>query len=112
MALGSRILPEAQRSIAFGSISGTYAAIGTPLVNPAVFIMFINASNADLQISLDGINDTFVLLARSTFVFDISSDRVATNGLFLSVGTSIWVKTLGAPTTGAVYVSSWYVENK
>jgi len=110
MALGSRILAEPQRSLAFGSISGTYAAIGTPLVNPAVFIMFINATNADIQISIDGVHDAFVLLARSTFVFDISSDKVVQTGLFINAGTSIWVKTIGSPTTGSVYVSSWYVE--
>lgn len=110
--LGTRILWEPQRSIAFGGISGTYAAIGTAFTKPGNFVMFVNATNADVQISLDGVHDTFPLLARSSFVFDVASDKVVERGLFIAIGTTIYVKTLGSPTAGSVYITNWYVEER
>ena len=108
MGLGTRILPEAQRSLAAASVVAGYAAVGTPFAHPALFVMFVNATDADVQISIDGINDTFPLLARSAFVFDISSDQVREGGLFISKLTQIYAKQLGVPTTGSVYVTPWY----
>ena len=108
MGLGTRILPEAQRSILAANVLVGYSAVGAALAHPALFVMFINATDADVQISLDGINDTFPLLARSVFVFDVSSDQVREGGLHISKETIFYVKQLGVPTTGSVYISAWY----
>jgi len=110
MGLGSRILPEAQRAAAAVAITPSYSAIGTALLEPAVFVMFVNGTDEDVQISLDGVNDAFPLLAGAAFVFDISSDKVAERGLFISRGTIFYVKEIGVPTTGSVYVSAWYAK--
>lgn len=112
MGLGCRILPEPQRSIAAAGIGAAYAAVGTALEHPAVFVMFVNNTDAALQISLDGVNDAFPLLSGAAFVFDISSDKVAERGLFISQGTIFWVKDIGVSTTGSLYISAWYAEEK
>lgn len=108
MGLGTRILPEAQRSLAAASVTAGYAKIGTPFAHPALFVMFINATDQDVQISLDGSTDNFPLLSRSAFVFDVSSDKVVDRGLFIAQGTQVWAKQIGVPTTGSVYVTPWY----
>lgn len=108
MGLGVRILPEAQRSLAAASVVAGYAAIGGAFTHPILFCMFVNATDADVQISLDGTTDTFPLLARSSFVFDVSSDKVMERGLFIGQGTIIYAKRIGIPATGSVYVSAWY----
>lgn len=108
MGLGTRILPEAQRSLAAASVGATYTKVGSVFAHPAVFVMFVNATDQDVQISLDGTNDAFPLLTRSVFVFDVSSDKVVDRGLFIAQGTQIYAKQIGVPTTGSVYVSAWY----
>ena len=105
MGLGTRCLADPQKSLAHGSISGTYAAVGTPLAHPALAILFVNATDGDLQISLDGTNDHFPMLARSSFIFDVSSDKVVDRGLFIAEGTQVYAKTIGSPTVGSLYVS-------
>jgi hypothetical protein len=105
-----RVRFEPLRSLAFGSISGTYAAIGTALANASHLLKVDNLTDVTQTISFDGINDHFVVPAQSGLVLDFSSDMVLPAGkLFLSQGTIIYVKqTAGAPSTGSVYVSSMY----
>lgn len=112
MGLGVRCLPDPQNSILAANIAAGYTAVGTPLIHPALAILFVNATNADIQVSLDGINDHFPMLARSSFIFDVSSDKVMERGLFIGIGTQVYVKQIGVPATGSFYVSTFHsVEN-
>lgn len=100
---------EPIRSLAFGSISGTYTAIGTAFTKPIQYAEFLNLTDATLMFSYDGVVDHFVLPAGGMRVMDVGSDAVATaNQFYLSIGTQIFVKQVGAPTLGAVYVSTGY----
>ena len=108
MGLGTRCLAAPQDSLAAASVVAGYTAIGTPLTKPALAVLFVNATDQDVQISLDGTHDHFPLLARSSFIFDVSSDKVVDRGLFIAQGTQVYAKRIGTPTTGSVYVSYFY----
>lgn len=107
---GQRIRFEELRSLAFGDISGSYAAVGDPLGNAARMIIITNQTNADMIISFDGVNDHLFVISSSAIVFDFASNRVApVDQLEMPLGTTVWVKEAsGAPSSGSVYVAVVY----
>lgn len=111
MSLRGQIIRfEPLRSIAFGDISGVYAAIGSPSLNAIRSIMFFNTTNANMVISFDGVNDHLLAVADSGQVYDYASNRVDPVGqLEQPIGTQVWVKQeSGAPTAGTFYVAMYY----
>ncbi len=107
MSLAVRAFFEPMRSLAFGSISGSYAAIGAGFSHPARVIIFQNQTNATVTFSLDGVNDHFPLLANGYFVLDVSANKDASSfGLYFATGTVVYVK--GSPGSGSVTVSVVY----
>lgn len=111
MAYGTRVKFAAVREIAFGSISGTYATVGTPLAEHVRLITFQNGCDEDLYISFDGVVDNLRIAANSFKLFDLSSNKVRDDGLFLSVGTQIYVKeVLSSVTSGDFWVEVLYAE--
>jgi hypothetical protein len=103
-----RFRMEPIRSIAFGSISGTYMGIGTAVDNPILQFYIVNTTDANLMFSIDGVTDHFVIAASSFFLDDVSSNKGLGGGLYLSEGTRLYVKEIGTPTTGSVYFSAFY----
>lgn len=103
-----RIFAETLRSIAFGSISGSYAAIGGALANPSRILKITNTTDADMIISYDGTNNHEIVPTASAVVFDFCSNQTFQNGAFLAEGTIIYVKQVSAPSKGSVYVSTYY----
>lgn len=95
------------RSLAFGSISGTYAAVGSALTKPAHIVAVINNTDGLMTFSTNGVNDHFVVISNSGRIIDLSSDRTA-NGesLTLPINTRFYVK--GTATSGSVYVEIIY----
>lgn len=111
MAQGIELRADAQRSLAFGGISGTYAAIGTAFANVVRMMIVQNLTNATLQFSFDGVVDHFVLPASGQVIFDVTTNQISNaNGFFISVGTQMSVKTIGSPGSGSVYVSAFYAK--
>lgn len=108
--LSIRVLPETVRSIAFGSISGTYAGIGTPLDNPIRWFMLQNFTDVPMMISWDGVNDHFPINATSYVIMDVASNKSVNGGVFMiAAGTRFYVKQLsGAAASGSVYLSVFY----
>ena len=109
--LSVRMLCEPLRSLIYTSLSGTYMGIGTPLVYPSRLLFIQNLTNALVAFSFDGITDHFVLPADSNFVFDITTNQEQESGIYFSAGTRIYVKEIGSPSTGTVYISSFYGSN-
>lgn len=95
---------DAQRSLAFGSISGTYALIGTIFTEPVRIPFFFNGTDALLQFSTDGVTDHFVLPSQGGWTLDITANNVDDAPFFLPAGRGIWVKEIGNPTSGSVYI--------
>ncbi len=107
--LSIRVLPEPVRTIASGSISGSYAGIGTPFVNPIRWFMIQNFTDAAMMISWDGVNDHFPINANSYVIMDVASNKSVNGGVFMiAAGTRFYVKQLAAPSTGSVYLSVFY----
>lgn len=104
-----RLKIEPQRSIAFGSISGTYTGIGTPYNHPVRLYMLQNFTDAQLQFSWDGVNDHFPLGVGGSMIIDITSNKSSTGGIFAAAeGDRTYVKTIDAPTSGSVYLTIFY----
>jgi hypothetical protein len=101
---------EPLRSLAFGSISGTYTAIGTPFVHASRVIVIDNTTDADLLISFDGIHDQVLSIAHSGKILDFCSNRTEPVGILeVPVNTTVYVKqAVGAPTLGTVYITVMY----
>jgi hypothetical protein len=102
----SRFKMEPQGVLAYGSITTSYVAIGNPLEFMGSKLRIANLTNATLQFSLDGINDHFPLHANSTEILDITVE--SKNADFTPIGTIVYVKRIGTPTSGSVYVTSCY----
>lgn len=103
-----RLIPEPARSLDFSFITGTYMGIGTEISNPVRILRIQNLTDAILWFSYDGINDHEPLAANSFLLLDITANKTREQGYFLAEGTRIYVKKIGTPTEGAVYVTVYY----
>lgn len=110
----SRAQLEPLRTLAFGSISATYAAVGTPFANPSRLICFTNNTDGDLIFSRDpALVAGEIFIASGGFkLFDIATNarRVNQDDLVFEVGTQWYVKQVTAPTEGDVYIETLYSE--
>ena len=105
MAFGSKVKFEAVREIDFGSILASYVAVGTGTIDHARIIRFTNETDAQLLVSLDGITDHIRMDVNNVIIFDFSSNKITDHGLFVSIGTTFFVKRQsGAPTTGSFWI--------
>lgn len=108
--LAVRMYPEVLRTLAFGSISGTYAGIGAAFLNPIRIMHVTNTTDVLLTFSFDGVNDHFVVPAGSFLLLDVTTNKSQNGGsLCISQGDRIYVK--GAPTSGSVYLATFFGKN-
>lgn len=100
------------RSLAFGSISGTYAAVGVATTIQPRIICITNDTDAGMIFSDDNtVAAGKLYLPRGTFkLFDITANfRAGSDDNFiLPEGMIIYVKQASAPSAGAVYVEYLY----
>lgn len=109
MSLAIRLVPETVRTLAFGSISGTYMGIGTTFSKPIRIFLLQNLTDQTLMFSFDGINDHLPLPASGYILLDVTSNKTLQQGFFVAEGTRIYVKDLGsAPTSGSIYLTTFY----
>jgi hypothetical protein len=93
------------RSLAFGSISGSYAAVGSQFANPVRLICFTNNTDGDMFFSVDGVNNNLFVAAGSFKLFDLTTNRTnQAQYWMLPIGTQFYVKQSTAPSKGAVYI--------
>lgn len=105
MSLAVRANYDTLRSLAFGGISGTYAALGTAFTRPVRVFKIVNNTDGDMFISTDGATDMDFIPANSFCLYDLSSNREISAGLFeFPTGTQFYVKQSTAPTKNAVYL--------
>ena len=100
------------RSLAFGSISGTYAAVGTPFTVEARIICFTNKTQGDMILSTDSTNaDGQIFLPAGAFkLYDLTANLVPgkDDNFVIAKGTQFYVKQVTAPVSGAVYIEDVY----
>lgn len=95
------------RSVAFGSLTTSYAIVGSVLPSPAVCIAFTNNTDGIVYVSTDGINDMVALPARTGKVFDIKTNAPNATDYLFSQNTAFLVKYSGsAPTSGSFYIEA------
>jgi hypothetical protein len=111
MAFGTRVAFDPVRELAFGSVSGTYAALGTPTSDNVRLISFSNSTNEDVYISFNGVTNHLRLVPNSFKLLDLSANKVRDDGLFIAVQTQIYVKYVSSlGTSGNVWAEVMYAE--
>jgi len=106
----SKFRCEAVKTLAFGSIVAGYTKIGASYAHPISKIFIVNSTDVALYFSLDAVLDQIVLPAGGFIMLDITIDPTTPD--YIPVGDSIYVKRLGVPTSGSVYVSAFYGSNR
>lgn len=104
--LNGRLAYEPERSLAAGSISSSYAAVGSAFSHPIRILVLQNQTDVAITFSLDGTNDTITLQSKIAFTFDVCANRTEQNSFIIASGTRVWVK--GSPSSGDVYISAFY----
>jgi hypothetical protein len=104
MVLAKKILFLPLRSLAFGSISGTYAAVGNPLEQPVRMFRLINATNGDLIATTKLTEDQFFISASSFVLYDLTANSGSPGQSLLAEGTQFYVKQSTAPSSKSFYI--------
>lgn len=100
---------ETLRSIAFGSISGTYAAVGTAFTHPIRLVCITNNTDGDMLFSTDGSTDMLFVAAGSFKLFDLNTNKKTSDQEWtLRAGTQFYVKQSTAATQKSVYIEALY----
>ena len=100
-----KAVPIIQRSVAFGSITSSYVPMGGTAFNtPMTMVIIVSSLNDTVQWSWDGVNPAFPIIAGATIILDMKSD-----GIPLPANFGPYVKTLGSPASGSLYVGGFTV---
>lgn len=108
----SRVFFEPLKSLAFGGISGSYAAVGDPTSNQVRAFCITNDTQGDMIFSFDNtlaVGQMFVA-AGSYKLFDLQANMNAQfdDKYVLAVGSQLYVKQVTAPVSGGVYFECIY----
>lgn len=100
------------RSLAAGSISGSYASVGTALDEAAIAVCFTNNTQGDMLFTTDTGEDQVFVASGSFKLWDIQSNMNSNNDdrLLIPAGTQFSVKQLEAPVDGSVYIEVIYYD--
>ncbi len=99
------------RSLGSASIGAAFVAVGTPALMPVHVLCITNTTDADMIISDDGINNKLIIPKASFKLIDVSANRDEfnpANVLMFAARTQYYVKQVGAPSTGSVYIEIIY----
>lgn len=103
---------ESLRSLAFGGISGTYAAVGTAFDHPIRILTISNQTDGDMIFSFDEGNadGNIFLFAGEQRTYNFTSNMIPgkDDNLVLPEGTEVFVKESTAPSSGGVTVEAVY----
>lgn len=108
MSFAIRWAMEPQKVLAYTSISGTYAKVGTVTLYPGRQFMVSNLTDANLQFSWNGVDDHFPMLSGTQWINDVATNQILDQGLSNPQNATLWVKTIDSPTKNSVYFSSMY----
>lgn len=101
------------KSLGFASTGASYVNVGDATENALRIVWIQNMTDAELMFSFDAVNDHFPLAANSYVLLDINSNQnQVQSGLTLEVGTILYVRRVGVPTTGSVYFSGFYARGE
>lgn len=111
MPFSWKAIPDTLRSIAEASITNAYQTLGTSLGHCARLIRFVNNTDGDMFISLDGSNNHFFVAKASFVLYDLAANACSpmnkTPFVFAS-GTQFYIKYSSAPSIGTFYIEVIY----
>lgn len=113
MAFTNRAEFESLRTLAFGGISGTYAAIGTATLSPCKGFRIINNTDGDMIFSDDNSNSSgkWFVPKNSFVLWDLSANLDGnSNENSLITGTVFYVKQSTAPSAGNVAIEMMFAQ--
>src|SRR5271170_4158851 len=89
------------RSVAFGSITASYTALGSSFAHPMRLFRIINNTNGDMLFSFDTVNDNIFVPAGSFVLYDLTTNREESITYFVfAIGTQLYIKYSTAPSSG------------
>lgn len=106
-----KLRAEALRSLAYTSLSTSFAALGSAFANPCRILHLQNLTDENIYYSFDGTTNHGVVPAGSFVLLDITANKSLDQGEFIAQGTIVYVATISgdaAPTLGHVYLSVFY----
>ncbi len=110
--MAKRVYFDPLRTLAFGSISASYAAVGVATTHKMRIIRLENNTDGDMIFSDDATVSAgkWFLPAGSFLLLDLVANMNPhyDDNFVIEVGTIIYVKQSTAPTKGAVYVEYTY----
>ena len=100
-------------SLGFASIGASYTNVGSRTENAVRILWIQNLTDATLMFSFDAINDHFPLVSNAFVLLDFNANQnLNQSGLFLEVGTQLYVRQEGVPTSGSVFLSGFYARGE
>ncbi len=112
MAISNVARFDAYRILAFGSLSGTFAALGSPLDHVTRILKLVNTTDTDVIVSFDGTTLNDYVPALGFVLYDISSNAGSDGQFSLQKGTQIYVRQVTAPTKGNVVAVCVYARGE
>lgn len=107
-----RVYFDTLRSLAFGSISGVYAAVGAATTVEPRIICITNDTDAPMLFSMDSaIAAGQLYIPKGSFkLFDLTANMVSEkdDSFVIAKAVTIYVKQVSAPSSGGVYVEYVY----
>jgi len=103
-----RLQADPLHSLAFGSIGAAYMGIGAAFDESARMVYISNLTDESLLFSWDGITDHFPVYAYSALLLTITQNNEdVSEGFSLPALRRLYVKQLGIPSAGSVYVTQF-----
>lgn len=100
--------PIAQKSVAAASIGATYSLIGTTFGEGVVMLIITSTLDQTVQISLDGTTDFMpILTGKEPVILNLKANHGVLSGV-----SGVWVKEIGNPTTGSLYISAFGIASR
>lgn len=106
---------DSVRTIAAGSITNSYGAVGSALAHNWRIFKIVNDTDGNLLFSFDGTTDNMFVPASGFTLYDLSTNAPPlseVDNLVLAVGTIFYVKYSSAPTTGSVFIEGFYAKGE
>jgi hypothetical protein len=108
----SKAQVDVLRTVAYGDITGSYAAVGDPFAYQARIICFTNTTNEDMLFTMDPSKDELIVPAGSFKLFDITTNHRPVNqdDFCFAIGTQWYVQYLAMPSSGGIYIEVVYAQ--
>jgi hypothetical protein len=100
-------------TVAFGSITSSYATLGSPTSHAWSIFKITNNTNGDMLFSFDGTNNRIFVPANSFTLYDLSTNAApvhVNDSLLLANGTQFYIKYSTSPSSGAVWIEGVYAK--